>query len=46
MLLDRVEERVYEVTVKVNPGSEQVVSCVHVPGVQPCFLTDEYEVVS
>jgi len=44
VVVDRVQEKTYEVVVSLSPrGSERVVSVVYVPGVQPGFLSDEYE---
>jgi len=45
IVLDHVSEKTYEVTVALTPiGYEHVVSCVHIPGVQPPLLSNEYEI--
>ncbi len=41
VVLDRDAEKVYEAL--VNLGTESLVSCNHIPGVQPCFMPEEAE---
>jgi primary-amine oxidase len=44
VVLDNVEEKTYEVVVALSPeGEERVLSCVHIPEVQPPILSSEYE---
>ncbi len=46
VVFERATQKTYEVVVGLTPkGSERVISCTHIPGVQPNLTANEYEEV-